>query len=618
MKGNKKSTGIKGKSGIIAGIFILILNLTALPKNEKDRYLEIELPPVETVSTLTPKKISETSYDVSVISHREIEERGFISTSEILQSVSASISREYGNRGMLSSPSIRASGASHTLVLIDGKRVNIPSLGQSDLNKIPVSLDNIERIEVLKGPASALYGSEAIGGVINIVTKNIEKNIVSATSYIGSFQTIYKNVSANLRKNKLGFYIGLMHENSEGFRPNSKYETKSLNSKLQYFFSNDSILSITFNTFVNDAGSPGSIQFPSPTANLATLSSLLALNVTSPLLNFNLSFFQHTTGYIDNFTDQTTKNFIYTFDIQKPLKIHNNITLIAGAELAIERLNSINFKDIQNSIGRKSRGRVSSFMQIDWEITEWAEVITGSRYDNTGGKDQISPRASVNFKLTEQTTLGINYGHSFRVPTFNDLFWPDTQWSVGNPNLKPEIADEYEILLKYFKDKYNAKVNIFIRNIRDLIVWVPDNNFKYSPVNIGKAKTIGAGFENYISVGKLDIGASFDFFDPKDKTNNTKIRFAPKFVIKPYITYHFNKNLTFAIQYYLIQQYVVKTGDPSTYDSLDFKVSYKIKSKKTDGELFLIGKNIMDRDFQYQPGYPNPGAQFYFGGSIQF
>lgn len=84
---------------------------------------------------------------------------------------------------------------------------------------------------------------------------------------------------------------------------------------------------------------------------------------------------------------------------------------------------------------------------MDWGITKVIEIIAGSRYDNAGGKDHFSPRASVNFKFTEQTVLGLNYGHSFRTPTFNDLFWPDSQFAKGNQNLKPEMADEYEVIL---------------------------------------------------------------------------------------------------------------------------------------------------------------------------
>lgn len=358
MQENKRFLDIRKNIWVLVVSGLLMLNLYILSADTKERYLEIELPPIETISTLTPKKISETSYNVSVISKKDIEEKGYSSVSEILHSVSGTISREYGNRGMLSTPSIRATAATHTLVLIDGKRINIPSLGQSDLNKMPISLDSIERIEILKGPASALYGSEAIGGVINIITKKIEKNIVSTTFYYGSFQTLYKEISANFRKSKLGFYLGLIHENSEGFRPNSEYETKSLNSKLQYFFSNDTILSFTYNTFVNDAGSPGSIQYPSPTANLSTLSSVISIDFTSPILNFNLYFYNHTTNYIDNFTDQTTKNFVYTFNIQKPLKIHDNINILSGVELSLEKLNSINFKDIANSIGEKQGVRL--------------------------------------------------------------------------------------------------------------------------------------------------------------------------------------------------------------------------------------------------------------------
>lgn len=604
-------------STILTILLLLSIPYTLISQN-KDKYLEIELPPIETISTLTPKKLSETSYDVHIITRKEIEEKGFTTISDIVKSINASISREYGNKGMASSPSFRAATTSHTLVLIDGKRLNIPSLGLVDPNKIPLVVDNIERIEILKGPSSALYGSEAIGGVINIVTKNAEKNYVYTSSYFGSFETFHKEVYASFKKDKIGVAVGLMHENSEGFRENSEYEIKSLNTKLQYFLTNENIITFNLDMLSSNAGSPGPTFFPSPNANFSELNTLLGINYSSPTLSINSFLHSFASTFISDFENTVSRNFVYSFDLKKTLKLSEGLNIIGGIELANEKLNSIDHLNLAGSIGKKSRGRVGALSQIDWNVTPKIEVIAGSRYDNIGGKDQISPRASVSFKPSENLIFGLNYAHGFRTPTFSELFWPDTIFFVGNPNLKPEVSDEYELLAKYSSGIYNGKVSIFQRNTRDLIVNVPDDTFKFSPVNLAKTKTIGLGLDNYLRFKKLDIGLSLDYFDPEDKTNNKKVRFAPKFLTKYYLTYHISKNLTLSAQYYFTQQYVVNAGDPSTYDTIDFKLSQKIKIKNTEGEIFLIGKNVLDRDFQYQVGYPYPGAQFYSGFSLQF
>ncbi|MFN7181074.1 MAG: TonB-dependent receptor plug domain-containing protein [Planctomycetota bacterium] len=598
-------------------IIVAFINISLILKaNEK--YIEIELPPVEVTSTLTRKEIDRTPYDVSIVQTNEIKEKGFRSITEVIQSIEGSLAREYGNRGMLATSSLRAGNSTHTLVLIDGKRVNAPSLGLIDLNAIPVPIENIERIEVLKGSASSIYGSEAIGGVINIITKKIDRNYIFSNTYFGSLSTYHKEIQASLREKKTGFSIGLIHENSEGFRPNSEYEIKTLNSKLQYFFNDQTFLELRLDTLVNDAGTPGSISFPSLNANTSELSTLFAINFSSPLLISNLYFYSFTTHFIDTFSDTTTKNFVYTLDTRKTFLLSDYLTVVSGLEFATERYNNIDFKNPSNSIGKKLRGRVASFMHAEWNITPILDLLSGIRYDNIGGKDHFSPRASLNFKLTENLLFGINYGHGFRTPTFNDLYWPDTQFAVGNPNLKPEISDEYEVVFKYSIKNYRTKVNIFNRNVRELIIWVPDNNGKWSPQNIARTHITGIGFENSIYLKNIDIGFSLDFFEPEDKTNNKKIRFSPKFQIKPYITYHIADNLTLSIQYYLYQQNVVASGDPSTYDTLNFKFSYKIKKKSTQGEIFLIGKNIFDRDFEYMKGYPSPGAQIYLGFSFEF
>ncbi len=605
---------------ITCSVFSILYSafFTSLLSQEKEKYIRIELPPVETISTLTQKDIIETSYDVSLVTSKEIKEKGFLNVADVVRSISGALSRDIGNRGMLATSSLRASISAHTLVLVDGKRINIPSLGLTDFNKIPVPIENIERIEILKGTSSALYGSEAIGGVVNIITKKIEKNYVYSNSYFGTYRTFHKETYTAFRKKNFGFDIGLMHENSVGHRPNSEYEIKSLGTKLQYFFSDQSILSFNLNTLVNNAGSPGSISFPSSNANIGESNTLLGINFLSKNIVSNLYFHSFVTNYIDEFSETTTKNFIYAFDIRKMFQVSNSLAFTAGLELSKEILNNVDFKEPANSIGRKVRGRMSGFYQLEWDVSKNINLLAGIRYDNIGGKDHFSPRTSVNFKLSESMLLGVNYGHGFRIPTFNDLFWPDTQFAKGNPDLKPEISDEYELLLKFFKKNYNGKINIFIRNVRDLIIWTPDQNFKFSPQNIAKVKTSGIGFENYINFEKIDIGFSFDFFHPIDKTTNSYVRFSPKYQIKPYINYYITDNLILSIQYYLIQQYVVNPGDISTYDILDFKLSQKINVKGTEGEIFLIGKNIFDRDTQYTLGYPIAGAQIYTGFSLHF
>ncbi len=611
----KKS--IKGNLLIILINFFTTICLYELVSQNKDKYLEIELPPVETISTLTPKKLSETSYDVVVVDKKEIKNRGFSNISEIVQSISGGFSRLTGNKGSVASPALRGTIAPHTLVLVDGKRVNIPGLGQADLNKIPVQIEDIEKVEILRGSSSALYGAEAIGGVINIITKKPQKNYIYIDSYLGTYNTYHKEISATLRKNKIGISLGLTHENSDGFRTNSEYEQKSIHSKLSYFINDNSTLTFNFDTFVNDSGSPGPVNFPDPTANLSHLETLTGINFDSDTLKANLYFHSTHINSISASSNTSSRNFVYTFDVQKKFAIRENINLITGLELSNEIFNSINFNTPANSIGRRTRGKIGIFNQADWNINSYTELISGARYDNIGGKEQLSPRISVNFKTSESTIIGINYGHGFRTPTFNDLFF-NSPFFVGNPNLRPEVSDEYEVVFKYFGTRLNSKINIFYRSLRDLITFVPKSPPPSTVENVQKTATFGIGIDNFLKLKQVDVGISYDFFDAENKTNKTKIRLAPRQIFKPYITWYITDTTTLSLQYYIIQQFVVVTGDPSTYDNLDIKLSKKIKVKNTEGEVYLMGKNIMDRDYQFNPGFPVPGAQIFIGASVQF
>ncbi|MEW6163395.1 MAG: TonB-dependent receptor [Nitrospirota bacterium] len=198
--------------------------------------------------------------------------------------------------------------------------------------------------------------------------------------------------------------------------------------------------------------------------------------------------------------------------------------------------------------------------------------------------------------------------------------WPDTGWAVGNPNLKPEQSTEHEASIqKFFGNTGNIKLIAFEKRSKDLIQWQEVSPWRWSPVNVARARIRGFETEGKLHINAVDIGLSYIFMDPEDKTTGQKIRYSTRHQIKGTTSIYPAKGTTISLEGGYVTNYVVRAGDPRCYFLLDGKLSQRVKlSNGVSGEIFIIGKNILDRDFQTVTNYPMPPVQFIGGISLTF
>ncbi len=162
---------------------------------------------VVVTATKIEEAIEDVAQDVTVITKREIESGSYRNISEVVRNVAGLNLFEYGNPGSSASVSLRGSTSEQVLVLIDGKRLNKPGDGQVDMNTIPIPLENIERIEILRGASSALYGADAMGGVINIITKIPDEPATNLSALYGRFVTSGISLNTSRKIKNIGFYL---------------------------------------------------------------------------------------------------------------------------------------------------------------------------------------------------------------------------------------------------------------------------------------------------------------------------------------------------------------------------------------------------------------------------
>jgi outer membrane receptor protein involved in Fe transport len=173
-------------------------------------------------------------------------------------------------------------------------------------------------------------------------------------------------------------------------------------------------------------------------------------------------------------------------DFQTTYQLGKKHLIVGGLEAIGDRVNSSSF-----GVQEATRGAV--YLQDEIEIAKPLTVTLGLRYDyHSDYNNQLDPRLGVLLRLPEEVRLRASAGRSFRAPTFNDLYWPATAFTAGNPNLQPETAWNYELgAEKSFQNLAAIKIAGFYRDVKDLINWAPDADYFWRPSNISDAKIWG-------------------------------------------------------------------------------------------------------------------------------
>lgn len=600
-------------------LFLPLLVISSVrPGRAEDK---IKLEEVVVTATKIEESVEDVAQDVTVITKKQIEAGSYSNVSDVIKNVAGLNLFEYGSHGANSAVRLRGSTAAQVLILLDGKRLNKPGDGQVDLNSLKIPLENIERVEILRGASSALYGADAMGGVINIITKIPDKPVTKVSASYGRFVTRDLSVNSSRKIGNAGVYFAVSKEASEGFRKNSHYDIDSVNTKITYDFTKDIRADFNIDYSHKDAGAPGSITFATPFATQTDENLLTGIGLK--MKDTSLKLYSHNSRirYINpGSEDNTHKNHISGIDLQHSMSIGSSNLLTGGVEVLEEDIDSRDNITASNSVGQHSRTRKGIFLQDEISLFEKTLLTLGARYDDIASTSRISPKASYLIKLPGQINISFSAGKGFRVPTMNDLYWPDTGWAAGNPDLKPEKSTEYEgIVQKFFGKTGNLKVVAFEKKSKDLIQWQEVSPWRWVPVNIARARVRGIETEGGLHFKGADVGISYTFLDTKDMETRQKIRYTTRHQLKGSLAVYPAKGMTAALEGSYVTNYVVMQGDPRCHFLLDGKLSQKIKLfADTSAELFIKGKNILDRKFETVKDYPMPPRQFIGGISFSF
>ncbi len=603
---------------LLAAIFLSIQLNAQLPLLADTIVIE------EVVVTGTPVKVNRNNVPmaVSVVSSAQIEEsresallpvlNGRVPGLFVTERGITGFGVANGSAGQISIRGVGGSPTTGVLMLIDGHPQFMGIMGHP-LSDSYVSSD-ADRVEVIRGPASVLYGTNAMGGVINIITKKqIHEGIHgNARVSYGSENTQKYMGAVGFNKNSFSSYISLNHDQTDGHRPNSDFNITNGYFKTGYSFNEHFHATADFSLADYEAGDPGPDTLNAKTGERIDITrgyGAFTLQNEYEKVSGSLKLFYNFGEH--NITDgfhSTDNNFGLNF--YETFRFFEGNTITAGADFnqyggMAENIKAMNGKGVVFADTAVNETGIYTFIQQTF--LEKITLNAGIRFQRHSiNGNQWIPSAGFAWNLNELTTWKSSVSKGFRSPTIRELFL----WGP-NPALDPESIISYETGLSrwFFKRKMNAEITVYHLNGDNLIITVPQKGLQ----NAGKVNNTGIELAvNATPAKNLELNATYSYINMENPVYATP-------------EHHLFLNATYNLKKWQlnanIQQISNLDNDASavvnleSYTLLNAKISYQLLNGL---KLFASGENLLSQDYQVNRYYTMPGATIFGGVSFSF
>lgn len=642
-------------------VSILSFNLLSKEDQKEEKKEKNSSPPLQHEIVVTATRIEtpakEIASSMTVITREDLERTRKITVLEALQEVSGLVTIQNGPIGGAASVLLRGANSEHTLFLMDGVELNDPISPSRSFDLAHLMLENVDRIEILRGPQSTLYGSNALGGVVNIITRKGQgKPRFQLSSLGGSYGTFHSNAGISGDTQRIGYSLGVSYFRSEGLSAAStNYEgNKEMDGYRNFSFSVrldfrplknleiDFIMrTLKTKTEVDNFGGaygddPNSTQEYDAFFLKTQVRSLHLKNRWEQKLGLSLvDYDRHHKNLFDNehpFDSENGlfKSKLFKIDWQNNFFLHETNTFTFGIDYQQEQgeseYHSEGLWGPFSSIFPLERAHTTGFyLQDQTRIASRFFATAGVRMDNhsqfgTSLTYRLAPaflieRTGTKFKLT--------YGTGFKSPSLYQLYAPGTLWGpIGNKDLRPEkcigwdLGFEQEIL----KDKIFLGATYFQNNYRDLI----DFDFSRGYLNIGRAESMGT--ELFITtrpLNDLTIKTAYTLTEAKDKDTDTHLLRRPKHKFTASLNYSFLGKGILNLSFIHIGEredmdfstLPAARVNLSGYTLFNAAVSFDITSSI---QIFSRLDNIFDQEYEMIKGYGTPGFSAYGGFKILY
>jgi outer membrane cobalamin receptor len=600
------------------------------------RPIAVNLEGISISAFRTPSPI-EKSGPVSVIESGDSPAEGHTNVAELLW-ISPSVTlKDYGNLTIIG---LRGANTEQTSILLDGIRLNSAQDNLFDLTTLPLAL--AQRVEVVRGNNSALYGANSIGGLVNVITPEPDRFGAKATVGVGSFGKRYLQATQSNWSDPVGYVVaaGLNRTGDRfSYRDTSDSTRERINSAINsqdlmakgIFAQGPHRVSLLGEYNVTRRGEPGPTSWPADSARMEDYRGIAHLTYElqeTDNSRLEAKLYEHqlwrhywnpdTLSWVND-THVTTATGV---TIKQTAHLARWASLVAGIEGERAQLRS-------SAIGVPRR----------WTGSGWAEarlrwrpfdIISMARYDwlndSRQGPDSIparsntrviSPKLTLAYSGPDWLNLYASVGRSFRSPTFNELYWPQDPWTKGNPRLKPEWATSVDLSASArYGSLLSGKFGLWHSFLTDLIQWQPDSAYVYKPVNLDTATISGVELELGVSSSHTGITGNATYMQARSHGMDLIYRPRFSFTASPWAGWgpaRLTADVRFTGQRYTSPD----TLPPNAVNSLPgfLVLDVGVELAPAFGKLgtALRGgiRNLLDRQCEVMKDYPVPGRNWY-------
>jgi outer membrane receptor for ferrienterochelin and colicin len=521
---------MRGTSGFrpvfVAGVFIAAVLFGQDLFGQTNGQGEVfDLDKIIVSGTKTEHTLGDVPVEAQVITREEIQKKNIKTVQDALKLLPGVIigenSGSWGNKGNIS---MQGLDASMTLILLNGQRY---TGGHDSVDVQSIPIDMIERIEVVAGPASSLYGSDAMGGVVNIITRSsVEKNTFSGATSFGSDNTQIHEATAGFRRDSFSSLLSYTYRGSDGVeKETDRYREHLFQGSLRYAFGPDSTFTVlpyysrhkmSYENRVQERRGASSIWEWSP-------DSLSKLNVRGSVLHYD-----HATG--DKSSNWDTRS--YEGEVSYTRLVAGNHLLTGGYQYSMDDI------DDKGKDYTADQYLNSFYAQDEISLAPFV-IVLGSRLDlHDRWGSEANPKASVLYNVTESLKIRGSVGTAFKGPPLVRLYGDG--WRMGpylvhaNPDLEPEKSTGYQVGVEYsFTEGFLGKLSFFRNDIKDLIssrivrnTPPPHDLYWY---NVDEAMTRGVEASIAARLARnLSARAGYTYLDTEDKTLDRELTYRPR------------------------------------------------------------------------------------------
>ena len=570
--------------------------------------------------------LSENARNIQVIDREEINTLPATNIPELLQYMGAIDIRRRGVNGVQSDAGLRGSTFNQVLVLVNGVRMSDPQTGHHMMN-LPVALEDVERIEVIKGPAARIYGMNAMAGAINIITKvqEGEEFRMTAGAGISAFETFGLNVTASLKNKVIDQSLSLTRQGSEGYRYNTDYNI------------NTAFYQANINT---GALMPISVQAGFTEREFGANGFYANEAFVDQYEEVRTGFVSATTTFISgNFVIKPraswrTNKDEYVFLRQNPsffMNEHKSNSYIGelhasynsnagvsgfGVDYSKETL-------VSNNLGERERNILGLFLEHRIKFLDDKLGLTAGVYGNKVSDYDFKayPGIDAYYKITPKFNLFASANWSDRIPTYTNLYY-NSRTEQGNENLVTESASAYEIGAKFNNSVLNITMSVFLRKNSNLIDWYKDstNQEKWLIRNFNEVNMAGLDLNTTLDLGQT-IGVDHNIKANINYTYiNAEVIDNVDIAVSRYALDNLSQQLLVGLQFDILKDKVnlntnvryLERESLDNYSLVDMKLNYT----GSNFAAYISANNVTDQEYRETNLVPMPGR--WFGVGVRF